>query len=145
MGIDNKHPQYSEFILDWLTMRDTYRGERIVKEKGELYLPPTAGMQADGMLTKQPGRQAYDSYKLRAVYHDFVSDAVEAMIGMMHSKPPTIELPKALEPMMERATINGEGLAHLLRRINEQQLITGRLGLLLDLPIIPDPQTHCHT
>ena len=139
MGIDNKHPQYAEFIVDWQTMRDTYRGERVVKEKGEIYLPATNGMYKDGMTMNQPGWQRYQAYKQRAVFHDFVSDAVEAMIGMMHSKPTVIELPKALEPLMEKATINGEGLPYLLRRINEQQLTTGRLGLLLDLPLNPDP------
>lgn len=139
MAIDNKHPQYAEFALDWQTMRDTYRGERLVKERGELYLPATSGMQGNGMGVDQPGYKEYQAYKQRAVFHDFVSDAVEAMIGMMHSKPPVIELPKALETMMEKATINGEGLNYLLRRINEQQLVTGRLGLLLDLPLNPDP------
>lgn len=137
MAMNDKHPLYSEFSLDWQTMRDTYRGERVVKEKAQLYLPATMGMHADGMNPNAPGYNAYQAYKMRAVFHDFVAEAVEAAIGMMHQKPPTIELPDALEPMRQKATINGEPLEHLLRRINEQQLVTGRLGLLLDFPTNP--------
>jgi hypothetical protein len=137
MAIDSKHPQYIKFKEDWEQMEDTYRGERVVKEKGTLYLPPTSGMVADGMTNAESeGTKAYNAYKKRAIFHEFVSDAVEAAIGIMHHKPPTIELPSALEPLRENATISGESLEGLLRRINEQQLVTGRLGLLADLPEI---------
>lgn len=134
MAIDSKHPLYSEFLDDWCTMRDTYRGERIIKQKGQTYLPATSGQIADGMATGQKGLTSYNAYKLRASFPEVVSDAIEAMLGVMHMKPPTIELPTKLETMLETATLNGESLEMLLRRINEQQLITGRLGLLLDVP-----------
>lgn len=137
MAVDSRHPLYADFINDWMLMRDSYRGERMVKEKGVLYLPATSSMRADGMEANQPGRDAYNAYKERAVFPDFVADAIEAMIGMMHRKPPTIELPTALEPLRENATLDSESLEQLLRRINEQQLVTGRMGLMLDLPINP--------
>lgn len=137
MAIDTKHPDYIKFVEDWEQMEHTYRGERIVKEQGARYLPPTSGMYQDGMeRASDKGYKAYNAYRTRAVFHEFVSDAVETAIGMMHHKPPTIELPAVLEPMREKATIGGESLVHLLRRINEQQLVTGRLGLLADLPIV---------
>jgi hypothetical protein len=139
MALDSVHPKYAEFRDDWVTMRDLYKGERAVKAKGETYLPPTKGMRLDGMETGKPGREAYDAYKLRAVFHDYVKEGVEAYIGLMHQKPATIELPSALEPLRNKATAYGEPLDLLLRRINEEQLVTGRLGLLLDLPVNPDP------
>lgn len=134
MPVDSKHPLYSEFYEDWVTMRDCYRGERIIKSKGQLYLPATSGQEADGMAVDQPGWKSYKAYRTRAVFPEFVADAVEAMLGVMHQKPPSIELPSQLEPMREKATIHGESLEQLLRRINEQQLVTGRMGLLLDVP-----------
>jgi len=140
MALDSKHPHYSLFVEDWTKLRDSYGGERSVKAKGAEYLPPTSGMEADGLSPGQPGHKAYQAYLKRAVFHDFVSDAVEAMIGMMHHKPPVIELPAAMEGLREKATPGGETLEHLLRRINEQQLVTGRLGLLLDMPTTPDPK-----
>lgn len=139
MALDSTHPMYQEFKDDWVTMRDLYKGSRRVKAKDLTYLPATQGMRIDGMSTGQRGREAYDAYKLRAVFPEYVEEAVEAYIGLLHQKPATIELPTVMEPLRERVTAFGEPLMLLLRRINEEQLVTGRLGLLLDLPVDPDP------
>lgn len=139
MGLDSKHPLYEEFEEDWTTQRDLYRGERVVKSEGETYLPATQGMHLDGMKPGQPGLIAYEAYKKRAVFPDYIKDGVEALVGLLHQKDPNIELPSAMEPLRTQATIHGESLAMLLRRINTEQLITGRLGLLADLPEEPDP------
>ena len=134
MSIESTHPDYDLFLPDWIVMRDMYDGERAVKAKGEIYLPATKGMKLDGMEIGQLGREAYDAYKLRAVFHEFVKEAVELAVGKMHDKPANIELPPQMEPLRERATPQGESLQLLLRRINEEQLVSGRLGLLVDLP-----------
>jgi hypothetical protein len=135
MGVDSKHPLYSEHEPEWLQMRDTMRGERIVKAKGVEYLPMTSGMVADGgeTSTESDGWKAYKSYRLRAVFPDLVKEAREAMLGIMHNKPPTIELPSQLEDMRTKATLRNESLEMLLRRINEEQLTAGRLGILADV------------
>jgi hypothetical protein len=135
MGIDDKHPQFIERLPEWIQMADTYEGERAVKRKRTDYLPATEAMIQDGLATPSaPGWKDYQSYLVRAHYHDVVKDAVKAMVGMMHIKPATITLPKKLEPMFKRATIQGESLQMLLRRVNEQQLVKGRCGLLADAP-----------
>lgn len=134
MTVDTKHPAYLEFDQDWRQLRDTYRGERIVKERSFTYLPATSGMAADGVLvTNTPGYRAYVAYRARARFPDFVKEAVEAMIGVMHNKPAQIELPTKMEPLLERSTLRGESLQMLLQRITEEQLVTGRVGLLLEI------------
>lgn len=145
MALDSTHPKYVEKLVDWEQMRDVHRGERYVKEAGKRYLPPTKGMLLDGYGTATQagttnlGAEAYAAYVLRAILPDYITDAVEAFIGLLHSQPPQIELPTAMEPMRDNATSLGESLELLLRRINEEQLITGRVGLFLDLPTNPDP------
>jgi hypothetical protein len=136
MGVDSKHPLYLEFQQDWLQMEETSRSERVVKEQGTKYLPPTAGMVADGVLTgaNTDGWKAYRAYRARAVYPELVPQSIESMLGVMHHKPPAIELPEKMEPMREKATLRNESLEMLLRRINENQLRNGRLGLLLEVP-----------
>lgn len=156
MALDSKHPLYAQHFVDWLQMRHTYEGERRVKEQGFIYLPPTAGMREDGLqlITGAPvlssgtvaiprqglesnvmskGWLAYEAYRLRARFPDWVREAVRALVGVMHRKPAVVELPPQLEGLIERATARGESLQTLLRRINEEQLITGRLGLLGDV------------
>jgi len=136
--VNNKHPSFSEFVEDWITMRHTYRGSRVIKDQSTVYLPPTGAHREDGYPNVNTvGYNAYHAYKDRAIFHEFVSDAVEGALGVMHMKPPVIELPEQLEFMRDNATANGESLEQLLRRINEQQLVAGRLGLLVDLPASP--------
>jgi ribosomal protein L30E len=139
--LDSKHPMYCEFIPDWVIMTDTYRGERVIKDKGQEYLPATSGMVEDGMATNDAGKKAYDAYKLRAYFHEVVKDAVTAAIGVMYNKPPVIELPAKMEPLREKATVTGESLNLLLRRINEAQLVDGRFGLLADVESDAPPGT----
>lgn len=139
MSIDSVHPLYSELTTIWVMMREVYAGERVIKARGQVYLPATIGMILDGIeRTTDIGYKAYEAYKLRAVFPDYYQEAVETIVGLLHQKPPTIELPSQLEPLRQKATVNGESLPTLLRRINEEQLVVGRIGLLLDLPKNPN-------
>ena len=140
MAIDDRHPEYTAKTGEWIQMADTYSGERAVKRKRLDYLPPSEAMIQDGMTTpSSPGWKDYEAYLTRAYFHDVVRDAVKAMLGIMHMKPAVIKLPQRLAPMMDKATIQGEGMQMLLRRINEAQLVKGRCGLLVDAPTGVDP------
>ncbi len=131
MGVDSKNPLYAKHLPDWDQMRDTYKGERVIKDAGTKYLPATAGMVADGFVRpEQKGFKAYKSYRQRAVFPDIVNEAIEALLGVMHHKPATIELPESMEILRDNATMRNESLQMLLRRINEEQLALGRVGLL---------------
>ena len=134
MGLDSVHPQYSDALADWLQLRDTKSGSRKVKSKDTMYLPATAGMTEKGLTTGQAGKAQYDAYKCRALFPEFVDNTVTIFVGLLNSKPPVIKLPERLEPMRDRATARGESLEQLLRRIHEEQLTTGRYGLLLEAP-----------
>jgi hypothetical protein len=140
MAINDRHPLYVEKVGEWIQMHDTYKGERAIKRKRLEYLPPSEAMIQDGMTTpSSPGWKDYEAYLTRAYFHDVVRDAVKAMIGIMHMKPAVITLPPRLAPMMDKATIQGEGMQMLIRRINEAQLVYGRCGLLVDAPTGVDP------
>lgn len=135
--ISDHHPQYSDHLEDWVLMRDAYAGERQVKDKGTLYLPATSAMIYDGMETAtQLGYKAYQAYKVRARFPGFTRSAVQVAVGMMHSQPPDISVPPR---MRDIRGVEGETLVQILRKINEEQLITGRIGIMLDLPSTPSP------
>ena len=134
MPINTEHPEYAKRTPDWTIMRDTYEGERTIKDKAFAYLPATGGMIEDGALIgKEPGLEAYLAYRLRAVFPDAVEDATKILVGAMHRKPAKIELPPQLEDMRLLATRSGDTLEGLLRKINEEQLLAGRVGLLVDV------------
>ena len=139
MGVESKHPAYIESTDDWRVMRDSIEGERKIKESTIAYLPPTAGQVMDGALKafRSNGALAYTNYLARARYPDLVKQAVSTQVGVMVREPAIIKLPAQMEPMREDATRKGESLQALLRRIYEQQLSFGRIGLLADFPQNP--------
>lgn len=140
MPLNSKHPEYNKYLPDWELMRDAYAGERTVKEEAFKYLPATPGQVLDGAyntktVTEPVGLSSYKAYRARARFPNYVEQAVKKFIGMLHQKEAVIELPPRMQPMLEKATQDGETMINLLRRINEYQLVTGRLGLLVDLPL----------
>lgn len=139
MPLSTPHPLYTEFEPDWVDMRTTYKGQRAVKLETVKYLPATPAQILDGMAVGQDGAKDYTSYQCRAVFYEYVKEGVQALIGFMYNKPPTIKLPASMEDLRTRATNTGESLVDLLRRINVEQLITGRVGILADMPTTPDP------
>ena len=142
MPIESVHPSYGLKLNDWVQMRDTYAGEAKVKSQGIVYLPATPGNYQDGFPTvTSQGWRDYEAYKTRAVFPSMVKDMVERMVGLMHNKSAKIELPERMEKMRDDATGHGEPLELLLRRINEAQLVSGRIGLLLEAPTGQDINT----
>lgn len=139
MKVNTKHPNFEYYLADWEACRDTYRGETAVKRrnKGHRYLPPTTGMWLDGMQNdQQQGWKNYRAYLTRALLAPFVQDAVDMLLGMLWHRVGTIEL-GPLEATWGKdrpATPNGQTLMQLWRRIHVQQLVTGRVGALIDLP-----------
>src|SRR5262245_9255394 len=134
MPLDSKHPLYDKWRPAWTKLRDCYEGEDAVKDKGQAYLPPTPGQFLDGLRANEVGYNSYLNYIERARFPAYMQEAVKQMVGVMHNKPPVIELPPQLEPLRDRATIDGESLELMIRRINAEQLIVGRVGLLADAP-----------
>jgi len=136
MAVNTHHPKFDEHLEDWVLLQDAYKGEAAVKSKGSTYLPPTSGMILDGLANQtQLGYQAYQAYITRAVFPEFMTESVNTSMGMLWYKDPVIKLPAAMEPLLTRASVKGETLKQLYRRVHEQQLSTGRCGLLVDLPL----------
>lgn len=131
-SVSEKHPAYTMFSVDWTLMRDSYRGERQVKKKGTTYLPYTSTQIADGVNSNNDlGSKAYAAYKLRARYPNYIRQAVQIALGMLHSQPGEIKLPAGMENIRSS---RGETMDQLLLRINKEQLLMGRVGVMADLP-----------
>lgn len=145
MSLADLNPLYAACVEEWTDMRNLYKGERAIKAAGQAYLKPTAGMLLDGMASKEDiGYKNYEAYKMRAVLHDYVKDAVEFYIGLLHQEEANIELPASMEFLRDKATLAGESLQMVLRRINEEQLVTGRIGVLADLPVTPSNEVKAY-
>ena len=129
-----KHPDYDAMLPDWVMISDFYKGQRYVKGKSTAYLPMTPGMVLDDLQPDKMGTAAYTNYIARAVFPDYIKEAVEVSIGLLHQKDAAIELPPELESLRNNCSNKGESVLELLVRINEHQLVPGRCGLLVDMP-----------
>jgi hypothetical protein len=140
MSAQATHPLFDLRFDDWILLGDAHEGERQVKAKADAYLLPTRAMRDNGfgkgtgLGNTSPGQAAYDAYKARAVFPDDLRKAVAGMVGVIHHKPPTVSVPKALEPMVESMSVDGESLELLWQKVTMAQLLFGRCGLLVDVP-----------
>ena len=134
MSIENTHPEYDAMVEDYAQMRDTAAVQRIVKQAKATYLPPTAAQVLDGATNAvEPGYSAYMAYLNRAIFPEHVDEALRTMVGILNREPAEISVPARLEGILENATRKNETIHQLIRRINEAQLLYGRIGLLLDV------------
>lgn len=133
-GVDTKHPQYIDALPVWERLLHTFDGQDVVKDQKTKYLLPTNSMTKRGALTGTgPGWEEYLRYRDRSVFPEFVSEAIGHLLGVMHRKEPEIVLPESMESLRETASPDGAGLEALLRRINKNQILFGRYGLLVDI------------
>lgn len=135
-GPSTKHPEFLAVEDLYQTMSDCYDGERTIKTRGQRYLPATQGQLLDGARSGNSatvGSKSYEAYKMRAVFHNFVRDAVDTYLGMLHQEPCSILVPDSMKPMIESLGVSGESAQMVLRDINMNQLLYGRCGLLLDV------------
>jgi len=151
-SIADPHPDYLARRPDWVVMFDANEGQRHIKTKSTQYLPATSGMRALSATKEKlsdEGLALYNAYLIRAFFPDLIKETVRALTGILDREAANIELPDALEDMRDIATPKGESLDSLLVQIHMNQLLYGRLGLLLDvdpnrdLPLIvpyPAPQ-----
>lgn len=126
LDLDATHPSYDTFSPWYVEMQDALTGESAIEAAAETYLPMPGGMK---LMEATQKANAYSAYQKRASYPEIVQPTVRGLSGVIHNTPIKPELPKALEPMIEKATIDGLTLESALRRITRNILSFGRTGI----------------
>ena len=124
--VDAERPEVSEAMPKYTMIRDCLLGQENIKAKGELYLPrPNEEIDI-------AEDERYRNYVKRAVFLNATGHTQRAIVGKLFSKPPTVELPAAMEALLMDA--NGEGLAfeQLLEKCVAETFAFGRCGLYAD-------------
>jgi len=142
MPISSRNPKYQEIADDWRTMRDWCKGERAVRADVKRYLPPPPGLLGQGgtlnlneIISNNYGG-SYDRYAFYAMFAEFVditNTTINAIQGLIHEKPPTIELPTEFEYLLESATPNGDTIEELWEMVTREVLQVGRITLLSEV------------
>jgi hypothetical protein len=125
--VSTRHPDITNSRLsEWTKVDACSKGEEFVKSEGDQYLPKPSGFanQEDG------GKAAYSAYKKRASFPEIFEPTVSSMVGMIHDKGITIELPDSLQEILG----NDAPLDDFHRMITRGLLTYGRYGVLPDAP-----------
>lgn len=124
MGIDAKHPAYGRYIERWLRCRHVSEGGDAVKARKDLYLPRLSGQRESD----------YNAYLQRALWYGATSRTIQGLSGAVFRKDPAIEVPVSVETLLDSITDDNLDFISLAQEVTREQLTTGRIGLLVDLP-----------
>ncbi|MBW1784759.1 MAG: DUF4055 domain-containing protein [Deltaproteobacteria bacterium] len=127
MPVDTKHQDYAKKAKAWQVMRDTIAGQDEVMERGTDYLPMLGGQE----------KESYLKYLKRANYYNATGRTIDGLRGMVFRKDPIIEVPEALEKLLENVDGNGTPVATFMENLVGEILSLNRVGVLVDFPETP--------
>lgn len=137
MGIKAQHPVYVKQVDTWKKCRDVLEGEDAVKAPDNIvaYLPPPPGMAPNPQTLSEKSTQndRYSFYASFAELPEITQPMAEGIQGMIHDRPPKVELPSSLAYLKESATADGRSLQELWQHITREIFHAGRISLLADL------------
>ena len=130
MPVNTPRREYANMLPRWQRARDCFDGSDSVKARGSAYLP----LLDSHKNISAGGLQKYDDYKMRALFYNATGRTIEGMAGALFQTAPIIKAPKTIEPHLEDVTLTGESAELFGLRVTRDLLLTGRYGILIDMP-----------
>lgn len=129
---DTQHAEYSASVDAWQKCRDVIAGEDAVHKAGERYLPKLNGQE----------HGEYMAYALRAPFYNATARTIDGMVGMLFRKEPVVEVPAAMEAIIEDITLTDCDFDELAEIVSREIIGVGRIGLLVEYPqVLTGPMT----
>lgn len=123
MPVDTTRVDYDAALPRWRRVRDAVAGEYAVKAAAETYLPRLGGMND----------KDYARYQLGAKWYGATTQTVGMLTGMVMRKPPVIEVPTKLEPIVEDCDLRGTHISVLISTVVGEVIQLGRNAILVDI------------
>ncbi len=130
MGVNRKHADYVANEKKWERCRDCYDGTDAVKKRATIYLPYLDSHKEGG----SDGFEGYNAYILRALFYNATGRTVEGLAGYVFQKPVEVKAPSGMKEDWEDVTLTGVDINLFTMRALQETLVTGRNGVLIDLP-----------
>lgn len=126
MSVKHTHPEYDAMLDKWDRCIIVAKGQDAVHGANTLFLP---------QLTDQTNGE-YDSYKSRALFYNATWRTIVGLQGMLFRKPPEIDVPPSVEPLLDDVTMSGVSLHMFALELSEECLKVGRAGVFVDYPTV---------
>jgi hypothetical protein len=125
MPVNSTHPDYNKHLNQWTRCRDVMCGQDAVHAAGEKYLP----------MLKEQSAPDYQAYVLRTPFYNATWRTISGLVGMMLRKPPTVNVPENVKPLLKDVNQSGTPFQLFLQEVCNDALGIGRLGILVDYPV----------
>ena len=129
MPVDTPHPEYQAALPRWQRCRDCVGGSDAVKARTTDYLPALEGHRGS------PAK--YDAYLTRAVFYNATARTVAGLLGSVFRVAPDWTFPATIEDDLKDVTLMGRPLGSFALMAFKELLITGRVGVQVDMPKEP--------
>jgi hypothetical protein len=123
-GVKKLHPEYEKRVDKWKRCRDVIAGQDAVH----------AGRGAYLKRLKDEDDESYAARIDRTPFFNASWRTVASFVGMLFRKPPTLEVPAGLEPLLEDVTAGGVSFDEVAQSCAYEDLTVSRLGIFVDHP-----------
>lgn len=127
-GVRTTNPDHDELMPQWQRCSDVVDGQDEIHKAGEKYLPK---------LTDEETAEYFARLK-RSDFFNATWRTIAGMAGMAFRKPPVVEVPAAIEPMLTDIDMAGKAIDKLAKGLVEDMLEYGCFGLMVDHPSRPE-------
>lgn len=131
MKVNTLHTEYTNNRHKWDRMRDVIAGRDALTSRD---MQTTGGMYVKQLTNQTPNE--YRAYSNRASFFGATSRTVDALVGMMFSKPLELELPAALQQYMDDITQTGQSLHEFATLLAYEEVSVTRVGVMVDYPAL---------
>lgn len=112
----------------WRMIRDCYEGEMRIKAQGQIYLRKLSAHKDN----------EYEGFLNRSYFYNATRRTHDGLMGSLFRKPPEVTLPPAAQSLdLDDVTIDSEDVYSFIKKMDSELLMTGRYGILVDLPSSP--------
>lgn len=118
------HRTYAHYAQDYEKIRLVLEGQRAMRAHAEVYL-----RMPDGLSQTEKA-----NFIKGAHFYNVTSNTLESMVGLIHRKQVRFTLPPRLQPMLDRATVNGHSLHTFCEELTREVLAMGRACAVLTYP-----------
>ncbi|MDR7056395.1 hypothetical protein J2W70_003776 [Pseudomonas koreensis] len=126
--------EYSDALPGWQLVKRCVAGPREVRKYDE-YLP-----MPDPLNLSDENKERYKQLKRRAMFLNVTGRTRTGLLGAVFRKTAEIELPPAIDYLLENVSGDGSSLEQLCKEATGECLDTGRGGLLVDFPKVELPE-----
>lgn len=126
MPVKTQHPEYTFMCGKWERCIDVCAGQDTVHAAGRKYLPSLSAQTATD----------YANYIGRTPFYNATWRTLVGLQGMIFRKPPQVNVPDIVIPMLNDITLDGTPLHIFALEATEECLKVGRLGVWTDFPVV---------